>query len=157
MNTDPLANFSARPPTPSRRVRALCAVLLVCGLAARAVTLPNGIAPVTTPVGGFGIGGQVVAGTAGQVSGDWMAGANGAAGVLDTTGAPLNSMTTFHFRDAFNSKSDNVFASGKWMDNPNTWTWTSSGAQSKGDINNVLMHVATDTNLHTWLILAADR
>jgi hypothetical protein len=131
--------------------------MLVCGLAAQAVPPPNGIAPVTTPAGGFGIGGQVVAGTGGQLSGDWMAGANGAAGVLDATGAPLNPATTFHFIDPYNSKSDNIFASGKWMDDPNTWTWTTSGAQGKGDIDNVLMHVATDTNLHTWLILAADR
>jgi len=118
---------------------------------------PNGIAPVTTPTGGFGIGGQVVAGTGGMVSGDWMPGANGAAGVLNSSGAPLDSSTTFHFTDPNGARGDNVFSSGKWMDDPNTWTWTTSGAQAKGDINNVLMHVATDTNYHTWLILAADR
>jgi hypothetical protein len=154
MNTDPLANLAAEPAPPTRVKRALCAAILACGLAAQAVPPPNGVAPVTTPAGGFGIDGHVVAG---PLSGDWMPGPNGAAGVLDATGAPLNPATTFHFTDPYNSKSDNTFSGGKWMDNPNTWTWTLSGAQSKGDVNNVLMHVATDTNLHTWLILAADR
>ena len=89
-----------------------------------------------------------------------MAGA-GNAGVLDASGTPLNPATTFHFIDPFNSASDNVFASNlKWSSDPNTWTWTSANKQappSKTDVNNVLMHVATDTNLHTWLIVAADR
>src|SRR3974390_139611 len=154
MNTAPPAILSAERASPSRMMRALCATILVCGLAAEAVPPPNGVAPVTTPAGGFGIAGQVVASSA---SGDWMPGPNGAAGVLDATGAPLNPSTTFNFIDPYDSKSDNTFSGGKWMDNPNTWTWTTSGAQSKGDVNNVLMHVATDTNLHTWLILAADR
>src|SRR6516164_8533320 len=113
MNACPFTNLIARPTSPSRLMRALCGVILVCGLAVRAVPPPNGVAPVTTPTGGFDIDGNVVAGS---VIGDWMAGTNGGAGVLGTNGAPLNAATTFHFIDPYNSKSDNVFASGKWMD-----------------------------------------
>jgi hypothetical protein len=136
-------------------MRTILGAILVCGLVAQAVPPPNGVAPVTTPTGGFAIDGNVVASSG---RGDWMSGTNGGAGVLvGTNGAPLNPATTFHFTDPYNSKSDNIFASGKWMDNPTNWTWTTSAAQTKGDLNNVLIHVATDTNLHTWLILAGDR
>src|SRR6266404_6360942 len=69
----------------------------------QAVPPPTGVAPVSVPAGGFGIGGEVVAGSSGGSSGDWLAGANGAPGVLDPSGAPLNPATTFHFVDAFNS------------------------------------------------------
>src|SRR5439155_1605042 len=34
---------------------------------------------------------------------------------------------------------------------------TTGKASSKTDINNVLLHVSTDTNGHTWVIVAADR
>src|SRR5262249_2016983 len=37
------------------------------------------------------------------------------------------------------------------------WSWTSGTVNNKTDINNVLMHVATDANGHSWLIIAADR
>src|SRR5439155_8925547 len=78
--------------------------------------------------------------------------------VLDAAGIPLNPTTSFHFVDRYNSSSDNTFAGGlKWTDNPNTWHWTTSKASSKTDINNVLLHVSTDTNGHTWVIVAADR
>src|SRR5260221_4438978 len=78
----------------------------------QAVPPPTGVAPVTVPAGGFGIGGELVAGTAGLASGDWLPGVNGA-GVLDASGAPLNPNTTFHFVDAFNSSSDDVFSNWK--------------------------------------------
>lgn len=77
---------------------------------------------------------------------------------MDNNGHPLNPATTFHFIDKYNSSADNVFSGGaKWDDDPNTWTSTKASASSKNDMNNVLLHVTTDTNLHTWLIVAADR
>src|SRR5260370_17692811 len=113
----------------------------------------TGVAPVSVPAGGFGIGGELVAGSSGGASGDWLAGANGAPGVLDATGAPLNPATTFHFVDAFNSSGDNVFGSSEqWTDNPNTWTWTTPGKQppsSKTAINNILLHLTTAPNSPT--------
>jgi hypothetical protein len=143
-----------------KSVLSAAALGTVVTLTSQAVQPPVGVAPVTVPVGGFGIGGEVVAGATGVTAGDWMSGPGGA-GVLDATGKPLNPATTFHFIDAFNSTSDNVFgANEKWVSNPNSWTWSISNKQApaaKTDINNVLMHVATDANAHTWLILAGDR
>jgi hypothetical protein len=121
-----------------------------------AVPPPMGVAPVTVPTGGFSINGEVIAGSAGFAAGDWLAGPGGA-GVLNAAGAPLNPTTTFHFIDPFNSSSDNVFKSSSWNENPNSWQWTTGKANAKTDINNVLMHLATAANQHTWLILAADR
>jgi hypothetical protein len=78
--------------------------------------------------------------------------------VLDATGAPLNPATTFHFSDPYNSGADNTFVGGlKWTDDPSTWRWTTGSASSKTDINNVLLHITTDANGHSWLIIAADR
>src|SRR5204863_7257736 len=58
----------------------------------------------------------------------------------------------------YTSGGDNTFQGGlKWTDDPNTWTWTTGSASSKTDITNVLMHIATDANGHSWLIIAADR
>src|SRR5437879_10641994 len=91
---------------------------------------------------------------------DWLLSTNSGTGgaVLDATGAPLNPATTFHFVDPYNSSSDNTFVGGlKWTDDPNTWNWTTGKASSKTDINNVLMHIAFDSNGHTWVIVAADR
>jgi hypothetical protein len=138
----------------SRTCRLLTIGLLGCGLAAHAVPPPTGIAPVTVPTGGFAIDGKLIA--SGGI-GDWLAGTGGA-GVLNNSGAPLNSGTTFHFIDPYNSGSDKIFAGGaKWDDDPNTWQWTTGKPTAKNDMNNVLLHVTTDTNLHTWLVIAADR
>ena len=154
MNMNPLSRLTTE--TNSHRLTgAFCAALLVCGLVAQAVPPPSGIAPVTVPAGGFSIGGEVVAGPAG----DWMAGPSHP-GVLNSAGVPLNPGTTFHFLDPYNSGNDNVFSSAghnKWTDDPSTWVWTKGSVNAKSDINNVLIHVATDTNLHTWLIIAGDR
>ncbi len=136
----------------------LFATLWLC-IKAEAVPPPAGVAPVLAPAGGFGINGYVLANTPVSGVGNWSprAGGSGAA-VLDTNGVPLNPATTFHFRDAYNSTSDNTFIGGlKWTDNPNTWGWTTGKASSKTDINNVLLHIAFDTNGHTWVIVAADR
>src|SRR5512140_2649871 len=136
---------------------AALAAACLCLAVAQAEPPPSGVAPVLVPAGGFAIEGDLIAGAAVTGVGDWLAGPGGA-GVLDSTGAPLNGATTFHFTDAFNTTTDDTFGGGlKWTDNPNLWTWTSAKASAKTDINNVLMHVASDANGHTWLILAADR
>ena len=60
--------------------------------------------------------------------------------------------------DRYNSTTDNVFTGGvKWDDNPNAWQWATGVATAKDDLNNVLIHVTTDANMHTWLIVAGDR
>src|ERR1043166_7060303 len=128
------------------------AVMLVCSIASRAVPPPTGVAPVLVPSGGFGIDGNLRANTPTLNIGDWLPGTNGSGGVLDASGVPLNSATTFHFVDLYNSTSDNTFSGGKWLDDPNkTWQWTTSKANSKTDINNVLFHIAPDTNGNSWI------
>jgi hypothetical protein len=133
--------------------------MLFWGLTLQAVPPPTGVAPVLVPSGGFAIDGDLQANTPAVGAGDWIPGVAGAGGaVLDTNGVPLNPATTFHFVDLYNSAGDTTFKGGlKWTDDPNTWTWTSGSASSKTDITNVLMHITTDANGHSWLVIAADR
>jgi hypothetical protein len=128
-----------------------------------AATPPTGVAPVAPPAGGFGIDGDLIANTPFANVGDWIANTNAAPGtgqgVLLPNGTPIDSTRTFHIVDPYNdSSNDRIFSGGaKWMDNPNTWTWTYGKPSAKDDINNALVHIATDTNGHIWVILAADR
>jgi len=129
------------------------------GIWANATPPPSGVAPVTSPAGGFSIDGNLVANLPGN-TGDWLMSTNAGTGgaVLDASGAPLNPATTFHFRDLYSSGSDNTFVGGlKWTDNPNVWQSTTSKSSGKTDINNVLLHVAKDSDAHSWVVVAADR
>jgi hypothetical protein len=136
---------------------ALAAASLFYSSSLEACLLPTGIAPVLVPAGGFRINGLVPANGTGASAGDWLNGPGGN-GVLDAAGNPLNPTTTFHFVDPFNSSTDSSFKGGlKWIDNPNTWRWVQAKPASKTDVNNVLFHVGTDANGHTWIVIAADR
>jgi len=119
-----------------------------------------GVSPVVVPSGGFAIDGELLANTPATNTGDWLSQTNfpGSGGaVLDSSGAPLNPGTTFHVVDPYNAN-DSVFVGGlKWTDDPNTWQWMTGKASGKTDINNVLVHISTDTNGHVWAIIAADR
>ncbi|HEX5221955.1 MAG TPA: hypothetical protein VFZ59_20500 [Verrucomicrobiae bacterium] len=127
-----------------------------------AAPLPGGGAPITTPAGGFGIDGDLLANSPLAGIGDWTANTNLAPGsglgVLNAAGASLDPLRSFRFVDAFNDTGDQIFAGGdKWMDDPNTWNWTTGKPSSKTDINNVLLNIGTDTNGHIWAVIAADR
>jgi hypothetical protein len=139
----------------------LSALCLLGTFAALANPPPSGVAPVLVPIGGFGIDGDLMAGTPLAGVGDWLPGTNTVPGcsVLDSKGNPINPATTFHFVDGYSGgPADLVFVGGlKWTDDPNTWGWTSGKASSKTDINNVLVHIAADTSNHIWVIIAADR
>ncbi|TAL02763.1 MAG: hypothetical protein EPO07_06990, partial [Verrucomicrobia bacterium] len=135
--------------------------LLLLTVAAPAVPPPNGVAPVDPPPYGFAIDGNLMANTPAANVGDWISDTNAFPGsggsVLTLAGVPINASRTFHLRDPYNG-SDNVFKGGmKWRDNPNIWQWTTNKASSKTDINNALLHLTTDTNGHTWAVVAADR
>jgi hypothetical protein len=112
------------------------------------------------PLGGFGIDGDLLANTPLAGAGDWHFTTNfpGSGNpVLTASGAPIDPLMTFHFVDPFNS-GDSVFSSGsKWTDDPGAWTWTTGKASAKTDINNVLLHITSDTNGHVWIIIAGDR
>ncbi len=137
--------------------------LLAAVQIALAVPPPSGVALVGPPPGGFSIEGDLLANTPVAGVGDWMLNTNLAPGsglgVLNANGSPVDGSRTFRFLDPFNdTANDRIFTGGdKWLDNPNTWGWTSGKPSSKTDINNVLMHLTTDTNGHVWAILAADR
>src|SRR5258708_35064904 len=121
---------------------------------------PMGVAPVVVPSGGFAIDGNLLANIPATNVGDWLFWTNtpgAGAGVLNGAGAPLNPATTFHIVDPYNGN-DSTFAGGlKWTDDPNTWQWTTGKGSGKTDINNVMVHISTDTNGHVWAILSADR
>src|SRR5262249_4200462 len=109
--------------------------------------------------GGFAIEGNLQANTPTVGVGDWLPGPAGSGGaVLDVSGTPVNQATTFHFTDMYINGGDNTFKGGlKLTDDPNSWGWTTGSASGKTDITNVLMHIATDANGHSWVIIAADR
>ena len=116
-----------------------------------------GTAPVLVPTGGFAIDGDLQANTPTAGIGDWLTGSAGSGGnVLDASGNAVNAGITFHLRDAY-STNDTTFAGGKSNDDPNTWTWSLGSANSKTDINNVLIHFSRDANGHQWVVVAADR
>ena len=77
----------------------------------------------------------------------------------NATGTPVDSTTTFHLIDPFNSGTDDNFAGGDKVDNnPNTWNWTLNPVNAKQDINNALIHVTKDPiTQHTWVVIAGDR
>ncbi len=122
---------------------------------------PGGLAPLNSPAGGFGIDGDLLARQPLASSGDWIPNATipgTGQGVLSPSGVPLNPFSTFHFIDPYDSTSDFIFTGGsKWADNPNTWVWSTGKPSSKTDINNVLLHLASDDMGHIWAVISADR
>ena len=147
-------------------------LLLSVGYLKTTAQVGPGTAPVTVPTGGFRIEGDLQANTGGTNPaagfGDWLPGGAGAGGyVLNaTTGLPLNSATTFHLTDPYNTSENNFGGGLKFNDNPNAWKWVSNTALAKCDINNGLFHFTTapytdpvtgKVSIHTWLIVGADR
>ncbi|MFE3869582.1 hypothetical protein ACFX5E_16085, partial [Flavobacterium sp. LS2P90] len=120
-----------------------------------AQTIGPGIAPVNSPTGGFNIDGSLIANS---TTGDWVDGTGTGGYVLANSGTPLNSGTTFHLYDLYNSSLDNTFGGGdKVGDNPNNWSSVSGTPNNKTDINNALIHFTTDALGNVWVVFAADR
>jgi len=144
-----------------RRVAAVFLFLWIATLG-HAVPPPAGNAPVIIPAGGFGIDGDLEARTPAGALGDWIMATNlpgSGGGVLSSQGVPLDPKATLHFVDPYNDKDNDLIFSGgsKWEDDPTTWRWTKGKPTGKADINNLLLHVASDYDGHTWLAMAADR
>src|SRR4051812_34137474 len=123
--------FGGRVNRAARRIKpGLLFLGVLIAVWANATPPPAGVAPVTSPAGGFSIDGNLVANLPAN-TGDWLLSTNTGTGgaVLDASGAPLNPTTTFHFRDLYSSGSDSTFVGGlKWTDNPNVWQSTTSKA-----------------------------
>src|SRR6185369_5020963 len=144
-----------------RFLHGICLAFVMSAEVLHAVPPPAGVAPVSIPVGGFVIDGNLLANLPTANAGDWLSLpsiAGRGEGVLGLNGNPLNPNVTFHFRDpAGVSGADNIFQGGKWFDDPKDWSWTMGKSSSKTDIENVLFHLATDADGHIWMVLSADR
>jgi hypothetical protein len=118
---------------------------------------------IPLPNGGFSIDGDLQSNTPATGVGDWIPGPAGTGGsVFSASGTPLNLTTSVRYIDQYSgsASADNTFAGGaKYNDNPNTqWSWVSSSAGGKEDINNVYLHLGNDSsNNHQWIIFASDR
>ncbi|MFT6748538.1 MAG: hypothetical protein ACJAQ1_000455, partial [Flavobacterium sp.] len=111
---------------------------------------------VDNPTGGFNINGSL---TAGSTAGDWVQDAGGGF-VLNNAGVGVNPATSFRVTDGYKAgPQDLILTQGsKFNNNPNGWAWSASDAGGKGDINNVLFHIATNVSTNQqWLFLAGDR
>jgi len=150
-----------------RRIRPLsllCAALFSGALSLHAATggtpPPSGVSPSDPPIGGFAIDGDLLANSPNPGEGDWVANPGGTGGsVMDASGVPINPVATIHMVDPYNDSSgEMIFGGGhKWFDDPNDWTWAFGKSSSKTDINNVLFHIAPDSEGHIWGTVAADR
>ncbi|HEU0008243.1 MAG TPA: hypothetical protein VFT34_00345, partial [Verrucomicrobiae bacterium] len=119
---------------------------------------PNGTAPVNIPTGGFGIDGDLLANIPTSGVGDWVENSTTGGFVLLADGTPVDSTTTFHFIDPFDSSTDDNFAGGnKADDDPNTWSWVRNPVLAKDDMNHALVHISKDSSNHTWVMIAGDR
>jgi len=101
-----------------RILNAACvAVLLSAATFIHAVPPPAGVAPVSTPVGGFAIDGNLIANQPEGGTGDWLklpSVPGIGEGVVGLNGIPLNSNVTFHYLDPANvNGADNIFQKGK--------------------------------------------
>src|ERR1044071_2960143 len=163
-SSQPFHNMAIKAADASskRRIKVSIAAALLSFLVfgaqpGHAAPPPAGVAWVNSPAGGFSIDGDLFANVPVANVGDWVTNSVTGGGVLTRTGVPLNPSTTFHFIDQYNGN-DMIFAGGlKWTDNPTNWSWTIGKSNGKTDINNVLLHTATDSDSHRWIIIAADR
>jgi hypothetical protein len=117
------------------------------------------VAPVYPPAGGFHVDGNLQANSPTAGYGDWIPGPAGGGGfVMNAAGVPLDTTTTFHIVDPYNSN-DDVQSAGHFNENPNTqWTWATGSANNKTDLNNVLLHFTKDSvGCHKWVMFSADR
>jgi hypothetical protein len=118
-----------------------------------------GIVNVTIPTGGFHIDGNLHANLPTAGIGDWVSRSGGGGGfVLDNNGVPIDPSSTSHIYDLYSSNSDNVFSGGmKINDNPNSWRWKYGNVPQKDDMNNGLIHFASDASGKKWVMISADR
>ena len=132
-----------------------------------------GIAPVQSPVGGFGVDGDAYANTPipdFDDVGDWFYRPNefdgDGGGLINLDGNVENVDRTFFLQDGWKNGpiDETVFASNNAIDDhPNSMNWKRGDAPSKNEIQNAAVHFSYgDSNLggdpnDLWCIFAADR
>lgn len=107
---------------------------------------------------GFKIDGKLRA----NVPGDWIPAhldsTGGGGYAIKNDGEPVDSLTSIHIRELYDSGSDFIFTSGsKFNGDPNGWSWATSKASAKTDIENVLFHYAEDDTGAQWIFISGDR
>ena len=113
------------------------------------------LAPVSPPVGGFRIDGDLKAGTPSTGEGDWLSGTSGGY-VFYNTGVSVDPERSLLIRDRYHSTGDDVFSGSAFSQNPNSWKWVTASAANKTDINNGMYHIASSGN-QKWIIMGGDR
>src|SRR6185436_5156053 len=124
---------NTNPKSCGNRLALLALCWGICCIFTNSASSANGVAPVIVPTGGFAIEGNLLANTPTNGVGDWIAITNfpgTGGGVLDTNGTPLDSTTTFHQVDPFNSSSDTIISGGNANTDPNGWTWGTGSVAS---------------------------
>jgi len=126
----------------------------------------QGVAPTTTPQGGFSIDGNLLSRTPVTANfspdnGDFLPNINapGNGGYVFTDdGYPVDTATSFHIFDGYGPGDAEIFTQGsKFNDDPNTWVWKEGKAPGKDDINHVLFHFSADSLGNIWFIGSGDR
>ena len=112
-----------------------------------------GTAPTGDP-GGFGIDGDLDAGTPVAGTTDWMS-------LILPNGIP-SAPATFHGVDQFNDSDFAFFGDSRLFGNPNTaWFWDGDAMTNpiggKENFSNGLAHFSHDANGHTWFTWSVDR
>ena len=135
-------------------------ILLIFIYLGSSVAVNAQIAPVTNPVGGFEIDGNLMSNSPTNGVGDWINGPSGSGGgfLFLNDGTPLSRVRTFRAIDPYRPTEDNVFTGGgKFNDNPaDSWRWKftpSSGVQGKSEINNAYVHFAETVDRDQWIIV----
>ena len=133
-----------------------------------AAVAPPVLAPGTAPTGapgGFGIEGDLLANSPTNNVSDWLSnGAGSGTGVLNPSGLPINTMTTYSSLstspgELFNDGADEAFTNGsKVNDNPNTaWNWTLMKPPAKDDLHRGFFTTSIAGGGHTWVTVGSDR
>ncbi|PKP11132.1 MAG: hypothetical protein CVU08_13045, partial [Bacteroidetes bacterium HGW-Bacteroidetes-3] len=146
------------------------ATTVLTGFKLSAQNLP-GIAPVQTPIGGFGVDGDAYANTPTPAYlnvGDWFYDSTlypGTGRGLFTGGSVTDPTRTFFLQDNWLQNTDLTIFTGrnKINDHPNTYTWGPGSSPNKNEIQNAAAHFtygapglggsATDL----WCLFAGDR
>ncbi|MDP2067455.1 MAG: hypothetical protein Q8K04_00690 [Lutibacter sp.] len=128
-----------------------------------------GIAPVQTPIGGFGVDGDAYANTPTPGIGDWFYNATlypGAGrGLFNPDGTVTDPTRTFFLQDNWIQNTDLTIFTGtnKINHNPSTYTWGPGSSPNKNEIQNAAAHftygapgLGGNAN-DLWCIFAGDR
>ena len=117
------------------------------------------VVPVSNPVGGFEIDGDLESGNPTSTAGDWVEGSSGTGGfVLEDDGDPVEPISSKLVIDEYNVISDDRFGAGSTInDNPNSWAWEQDFSIGTADMHNGFYHLGIDSSNQEWAFVGSDR